>query len=192
MTALGISSFENLSLEEVNIPESVKRIDSYAFAYNDRLTTVQLPSGLYSLSSGIFKECTALKTISLPEKINSVEDNAFEGCISLTEILFPEGLEKLGRAAFSGCTSLNLAVFGKEIKTIGDGAFYGCGSNLVLKGYQYSCVEEYASKNKLKFESLGEADPSGSCGDHLRWILHEGLLTVSGNGGMDIWEYGEM
>lgn len=190
VTALGSSSFENLSLEEVNIPESVKRIDSYAFAYNDRLTTVQLPSGLYSLSSGIFKECTALKTISLPKKINSIEDNVFEGCISLTEILFPEGLEKLGRAAFSGCTSLNLAVFGKEIKTIGEGAFYGCGSNLVLKGYKYSCVEEYASKNNLKFESLGEADPSGSCGNNLRWALHEGLLTVSGTGGMDIWEYG--
>lgn len=190
VTALGGSSFESLSLEEVNIPESVKRIDGYAFAYNDRLKTVQLPTGLSLLSYGTFKECTALKTVSFPKKINSIGDDAFKGCISLTEILFPEGLEKLGRAAFSGCTGLKLAVFGKEIKTIGDGAFYNCGSSLVLKGYTYSCVEEYASKNNLKFESLGEIDPSGSCGDHLRWVLHDGLLTISGNGGMDIWEYG--
>ena len=73
------------------------------------------------------------------------------------------------------------------VSFMGDITFRDCTEDLVIKGYTGSYAEEYANKNKITFESLGEATTfSGTCGDALFWLFDRssGTLTISGQGSM--------
>ncbi len=72
-------------IEELFLPEGLKRIEDYAFM-----------------------ECESLRTIQFPESLEEVGYKAFSHCKSLTEIVLPESTKKIGRAAFESCRSLKV------------------------------------------------------------------------------------
>ena len=54
----------NKSLREITLPESVAKIDDWAFAYCSKLVRVNLPYHRMEIGQGIFKECYALTQIA--------------------------------------------------------------------------------------------------------------------------------
>ena len=55
--------FYQFELESINIPEGVLTIGRYAFAENEKLTTMTIPSTVRSMGEGVFSDCKNLKTL---------------------------------------------------------------------------------------------------------------------------------
>ena len=51
------------TLREVSLPDSVRQIDDWAFAYCSNLAKVTLPSGRFSVGRAVFLECSSLEQV---------------------------------------------------------------------------------------------------------------------------------
>lgn len=79
---IGRSSFEeNVNLESVSLPSSIKSIDKYAFQGCKKLSQINLPSNLGSIGSFAFNE-TKLKEITIPSSVTTIDYYAFANCDS--------------------------------------------------------------------------------------------------------------
>ena len=77
VTNIGAYAFYNCYLmTEVQIAETVERIDSSAFAQCSNLLQVELPNGLKSLGSWVFFYC-GVRNIVIPESVTNIESGAF-------------------------------------------------------------------------------------------------------------------
>ena len=82
------------------IPDSVKRIEQYAFHSNMFLECVDGGKGLESIGDVSFKNCTSLKDFSFGTNLKRIGVSAFQNT-QLTKILLPEGLKYVGSHAFN-------------------------------------------------------------------------------------------
>lgn len=64
VTCIGKKAFlSNKLLKRISLPESVVRIEDWAFAYCGKLTKIVIPYHRMEIGQGIFKECFALEQI---------------------------------------------------------------------------------------------------------------------------------
>ena len=82
------------------IPDSVKRIEQYAFHSNMFLECVDGGKGLESIGDVSFKNCISLKDFSFGTNLKRIGVSAFQNT-QLTKILLPEGLKYVGSHAFN-------------------------------------------------------------------------------------------
>lgn len=107
VTSIGGSAFgECNGLTSVNIPEGVKNIETYAFAYSTELSTVTIPKGMTTIGMNSFRGCLNLTTILIPEGVEIIRNDAFNGCSSLTSVTIGRDVTELGSRVFSGCPNL--------------------------------------------------------------------------------------
>lgn len=101
-------AFQGSSITEIHLPESVKKLGRYAFAYCTQLTHVTLPKNntAFQMENFVFTGCSALENINLPTSLTSIPQDAFSNCTSLKEVTLPGALTELGHQAFKGCTQL--------------------------------------------------------------------------------------
>lgn len=66
------------SLKEINLPNSIERIEQGAFAYCD-FSNIALPESLKYIGQSIFIDCRNLKQISIPAQVSVMEGNPFLG-----------------------------------------------------------------------------------------------------------------
>ncbi len=90
---------------DIVIPETVTKIDYYAFY-----------------------ECASLKSVFIPNSVKSMRRSAFEGCLALQTVIGAEGLMSIERDAFAQCHKLPKFYITKNLKSIDDGAFAGCNN----------------------------------------------------------------
>lgn len=101
VTSIGERAFaNNLSVEEVVIPDTVKRIGKEAF----------------------YGCCLMEKTVKIPDSITVIEDFTFSSCAALKGVILPKNLISIGQAAFSGNSITNIDI-PKSVKRIGPAAF---------------------------------------------------------------------
>ena len=67
-------------LQKVVIPNTVTRLEPYAFAAQAQLSEVQLPESLRVIGQEAFAGCTSLKAIDIPNGVTEIQDRAFAGC----------------------------------------------------------------------------------------------------------------
>ena len=153
---VGESAFEGCNnLARVEIPQSITRIEDYAFRNCTALTDAfffdretQLPLGaqlfaecpldtLYlgakieyiseaSESTSPFCGNKSLKTVIITDVETDIYDYEFYGCSGLEMAVVGDGVERIGRWTFSGCSSLKNFTFGSNVSTIGEEAFSDC------------------------------------------------------------------
>lgn len=113
----------------INIPNTVKEINEYAF-----------------------KQCNSLTDINFSDNITFIDDNAFWECTSLTSMLLPKSIAGIGDNAFTGCTNLTKIYINREEPPfIEKRTFYRTNGELVIyvpKG----CKERY--KNSETWRTL--------------------------------------
>lgn len=107
------------------IPDGVNTISSMAFEGSD-LTQVTLPNSVKRIEMYAFEGCIKLEKVSLSDELKAIERNAFDGCSSLTSIDIPDGVESIGANTFYGCSSLSQIHLPNGITSIEEGIFYGC------------------------------------------------------------------
>ena len=201
------------ALESVQIPESVTEIGRQAFYKCGSLQSLALPSGLTSIGERAFYD-SALIRMSIPDGVTSIGKEAFGYCEALTQLelpdsltevsdllisntavtklVIPESVTRVAALAFWNADALTKIVFQ------GDAPVFGAnGSNIeVFSGLTLTAY--YPENNDTWTEEVMQ-DYAGTvtwiCGDgaeeeveqpadDLSWSVVDGILTISGNGGM--------
>ncbi len=75
------SMFSNCSkLSAVELPQSLKKIESYAF-YNTALAKIVIPDSVEEIEYAAFSDCAKLRKVTLPSNLNtdSIKEKVFEG-----------------------------------------------------------------------------------------------------------------
>ena len=77
---IGWGAFGYSSLPAITIPDSVTRIDGYAFYFCSKLSSVEISenSGLTSMGQSVFRADTKLKNLYIPDAVSSIGWNIFE------------------------------------------------------------------------------------------------------------------
>lgn len=110
-----------------SLPSGVTSIGEYAFFNCSQLAWTSLPSGLETIGQYAFRSCNKLALTSLPSSVTSIDTAAFQRCSSLELTALPSGITSLDSSVFSGCTSLvSMALSG--VTVIGSNAFKDCTS----------------------------------------------------------------
>ena len=116
------------SLTSVEIGDSVTSIGSGVFCGCDSLTSVEIPNSVTSIGSSAFSNCTSLTSVEIGDSVTSIGYSAFENCTSLTNVEIPDSVTSIGSDAFYKCTSLTSVEIGDSVTSIGNYAFDSCTS----------------------------------------------------------------
>ena len=146
VTEIGSYAFHNFrKVKKINIPNSVTRIGQDAFYYCINLTSITIPNSVTSIGSSAFAWCSSLTSIAIPESVTSIELSTFSWCGSLTNITIPESVTSIGDRAFGNCSSLTNITIPESVTNIGDSAFYNCSSltniNVSDNNKNYSSID---------------------------------------------------
>lgn len=114
---------------------------------------IEIPEQVKIIESCIFEGRSDLTSITLPPTIKTIAMYAFEGCENLTSITLPPSMKTIQIKAFKGCKKLTGITLPPSVKAIAMDAFEGC-EKLTIHAPAGSFAEEYARKNKIKFEAL--------------------------------------
>lgn len=87
--------FQNSALENVVLPSTLKRIESWTFCGCENLKSVDLPDRLETICMCAFRG-SGLQKVVFPGSLRTLAQWAFMQCKSLKTVLFNEGLEILG------------------------------------------------------------------------------------------------
>ncbi len=122
------SAFVNdLSVQNVVLPEGLEKIDDYAFQGCSSLVSVTIPKSVTSIGMYAFARCISLSGITIPDTVTEIGTQAFSGCISLRSLTIPSSVTSISEKTFMDCTGLSRVSFETTIESIEKGAFSGCG-----------------------------------------------------------------
>ncbi|MBE7082281.1 MAG: leucine-rich repeat domain-containing protein, partial [Clostridiales bacterium] len=121
-------AFYCASLTSITIPSSVTSIGNSAFSDCTSLTSVNIGNGVTSIDQYAFYCCESLPSITIPSSVTSIGDDAFDYCTSLTSVTIENGVTSIGNSTFNDCTSLTSITIPSSVTSIGDNIFYGCTS----------------------------------------------------------------
>lgn len=103
------------SLQKIILPDSIKRIDAFAFASSSLTGSLVIPEGVEEIGFQAFAQCNFTGSLSLPSTLKSIEGGAFAYSGLRGELILPEGLGIIGNprseeyrynyawGAFEGC-----------------------------------------------------------------------------------------
>ena len=128
--SIGNSAFENTSLEEIVIPDSVKTLDYGCFAYCEYMKKITIGKNVTEIWHNAFYNCAKLKEIYIPDSVKLLGDQCFrmntemgyEG--GIVKISGMKGVEKIGEQAFDGTEIVDFTG-GPNLKSIGGMCFIG-------------------------------------------------------------------
>ena len=112
--------------------------------YQNQMKTVNIPDTVTKIGSIAFAECDYLESVKMPSGLVQIDENAFANCPSLQYIEIPAGCETIGEDAFYGCTSLT------EFKTAKDSKFFSA-ENGVLYNADKTMLVAYPCGNGEKY-----------------------------------------
>ena len=113
------------NLLSVTLPDTIKTIGDYAFAYNGSLEKVNIPSEVSKIPQECFFGCKKMINMNLPDSVREIGSSAFEGC-EVLESVEMRGVVNVGDKAFYQCNKLVDVIFSYSLKSIGSSAFQYC------------------------------------------------------------------
>ena len=114
------------NLETLTIPDSVTTIGDHAF-YGSEFEIVSSFGGLTEIGDYAFAYCN-FTTFDIPEGIETIGNYAFYDCYNLQSVTIPDSVTVIGSYAFSWCQNLQSAIIPDSVTAVGKGAFNQCSS----------------------------------------------------------------
>ncbi|MBQ7850646.1 MAG: leucine-rich repeat domain-containing protein [Clostridia bacterium] len=85
LTVIGAGAMRHMDrLEEVFLPEGLRRIGDYAFYEDENLRVVSIPHGTRRIGMHAFDGCTQLRHVFVPPTVVEIGENAFPDQEGLT------------------------------------------------------------------------------------------------------------
>ncbi len=181
VTSIGKNAFENKTMTELTLPDTLKSIGASAFFECKNLKSVTIPKSVTKLYGSCFRGCralesielhngikaigqrafseTAITTVTLPDKLTEISYALFKDCKNLESIIIPETVTSIGGCAFCDCTSINEITIPNSVKTVGNYAFCACKSlrEIIVPDTVISIgVNTFERCTKLKSVTLGK------------------------------------
>ena len=113
---------------EVEIKDTVTRINSSAFSSYPNLKSIVIPDSVISIGDSAFYDCDGLTNVVIPDSVTSIGDTVFSSCTNLTSVVIGDSVKSIPDSAFHGCPNLTSIVIGASVTSIGNFAFKGCDS----------------------------------------------------------------
>lgn len=152
VTSVGKSAFRMSEVKKVTLPDTVTKIEDFAFAFAKNLKTVNIPEGVKNIGNNAFNGCTSLKDIQFPESLETIEMYAFDGS-GLETVALPINLATIGEYAFAECPYLEDVIFDCNNVEIADTAFQR-SSNVVFFAEKKSTAITYAKSKGIQREII--------------------------------------
>ncbi len=111
--------------------ENLKTIGLWAFASSGFTGNLELPDSLERIENNAFYYTMLSGTLDLGEGVKYIGEDVFAGTIFTGDLIIPDSVTEIGGLAFEFCTFDGILKLGKNLKTVGRYAFYACES---LKG----------------------------------------------------------
>ena len=127
-------------ITDLEIPNGVTVIKSYAFYGCSCLTSLTLPSSVTTIGSGAFYGCSCLTSLTLPSSVTTIGSGAFYGCFGLTSLEIPNSVTTIGGSAFYKCSGLTSIRIPDSVVEIGDHAFRQCRLEAVVIGRNVTTI----------------------------------------------------
>ena len=109
------------NIETINLPNSIKAIEKYAFWANHSIKKITLNEGLEKIGENAFEK-TKISSINIPSSVKEIGNGAFAGT-KITSINIPSSVKEIGSDAFSSCFDLSQVTLNEGLEKIGDSAF---------------------------------------------------------------------
>ena len=113
-------------LKTITWSAGTKTIRDYSFSGSVSVETVNLPDTVTTLQKGVFRDCDALKTVTLPSSITSMGSETFYDCDVLQQIIIPDSVTSIGSHCFYGCDMLKDVTLSRNLTSIPASAFQQC------------------------------------------------------------------
>ena len=162
---IGTAAFMECPMEEMPIPNSVKRIEHIAFWLCRNLKTIHIPSSVTFIKKSSFNECSGALSISV-DPDNTVYDSR-DSCNAIIETatgklmfgcqntVIPNSVKIIGDGSFEECYGLKSIEFGDSVITTELNSFYGCRNlTKVTLGKQLQRIGDYTFYWCEKLESI--------------------------------------
>ncbi len=133
---------------EVIVPDSVKTVETEAFAccegirkvvlpdclleikdrafFHSGILSISIPANVTALSDGVFQNCRYLQRVQLPAGLKYIGSDAFSDCERLVDIQIPSTVRYIGESAFECCYALSMMILPPGLEEVADNAFSYC------------------------------------------------------------------
>lgn len=108
------------------VPETVTKIEPYAFYSCQKLLSVVVPNSVQSLGYKSFNLCTSLVSAEVANSVTEIAGRAFTDCRALESFKIPEGVTRLTDCVFNSCHSLKAVTIPKNMQYIYGDVFQYC------------------------------------------------------------------
>lgn len=190
---IGSLAFYNSKLTTIDFAGLVAKINPYAFAECDMLTSLSLPSTVTELGVGVFANCDKLTSVTLSENIKVISGYCFSGCRALGSFTVRDNITGIGECAFKNCTSLESIIIGSGVNKIDKDILLGASLKAVYlkkdyNGYRAmdidtSNVTPMTLLAKLYFYTDSETKPAGVLA---YWTIKDGVILTTDDETWDI------
>ena len=157
VTAIGAEAFRDCSsLAQVILPNSVTKIERYAFFCCYALEKVIFPPKLKSIDESAFELCENLQSIEIPESVVEIGEKAFMGCESIKKVIVPSGVKKLEESAFECGDNLEEIVLPDALEEMGADCISGNFKNFTIPGKIKKISKDALSSAKIDKLTISE------------------------------------
>jgi len=110
--------FDCKYLVGVTIPDTVTRIEEYAFCGLQSLRFVRLSTNLEYIGTLAFFNCSSVEAVFLPPTVTHIDHQAFYGCTSLRFCILSDTIDHLGEQVFQACNRLKSTTVSNNLSKV--------------------------------------------------------------------------
>lgn len=119
----GDGPFTGSNIQTAAIETGMTEIPEHLFHQNSTLISVEIPDTVVKIEGYAFAQ-TGLESIRIPDTVSRLEEGALAGT-KLTELTLPKNIEFLGRKILSGNKGVTEIRIPKSLKSVGSAYLYG-------------------------------------------------------------------
>lgn len=144
-------AFFNCPLTTINLPDTVEKIDNYAFKGTSLSGSLYLPKSLKTIGVGAFDSLKLTGTLTIPDFVTTISNEAFNNN-KFTKLVIGQNssLTTIGNNAFRNNQISNAIALPKSVITIGNNTFCNNSISKLALNYGLKSIGNYAfGTNKI-------------------------------------------